>query len=406
MTGSFVLTGWKFWVCWDPTIVGPFRNAPFHPNATKPEDLGISVDRTKLSSIFCDRDVVEHHCDPVKQFYRRSFAFQWKPQYLGICTDFFDKLCYNKNSINSPAINFTADLHDFLVDSAKNGMTYNESSWNNFIHNHPDVDLKSMSARAYKTASTVPLFTNDQDTEIVYKNIQIIDYLVFEVVRPRARKIINEAKSFQLRADFPDGSPTAIYFQLIEHPESDVRAAIKALLGDLHDILTEWNRTKGSIAGSSRTEKEKESKYDEAFECAHERYIKLKPRDPSRNPEILMWTHRVMDHIPTKWDLIKASAVSIRLDADAIFVLGMAGYHICFMKAFTSPKPNFCTPSIFAHMKMRKLKRAIATDDSDDNAEGGEENDNDRESHGAEPQKCYDTVEEMSQRMASSHLGA
>jgi len=404
LVGS-VLTGWKFWVCWDPTIVGPFRNAPFQPSATKPEDLGISVDCTKLSSIFCNQDALEHHCDPVKLFYQRSFAFLLEPQYLGICTTFFDKLCYNKNSISSPAINFTADLHDFLVDSAKNGYIYKESSWIDFIHNHPDVDLKSMSELAYKTASTLPLLSNDQDKETVYKSLHIIDYLVFKVVRPRARRIINEAKSFQFQADSHDRSPGALYLQLIERPQSNIKAALKQLLSDLDDIYTQWSRDV-TAAYRSRTEREKQQKCDEALEDAYHRYIELEPKNPSRDPEICMWNHHLMDNIPTSWDLIKASAVFKSREEKPVFVLGLAGYHICYMKAFMTPKPNFCTPSIFASLKVRKLKRAIAVDDSDENAEGGDENCNGQETDGEESQAFYDTVQAMSQRMASSRLGA
>lgn len=138
--------GDKAWVCWDPDIVEPFRNAQV-PDLPKVEFYGIEKDTTKVS------DLLQHH-DYMDQFLGYGFNFNLRSHMLGTCTFYHERLCYHENTIDSEAARQIAGLLGLLVDSAKGGHIYDMTKWTEFLkrHNLP----RNLTEPAYKDRNARP----------------------------------------------------------------------------------------------------------------------------------------------------------------------------------------------------------------------------------------------------------
>ena len=120
--------GDEAWVCWDPAIVEPFRNAQVSdpPNI---EYYGIEKDNTKVSDLL-------PHQDYMNRFLCHAFNFNLQTNMLGICTLYHEKYCYHNKAIDSkPAIQI-ASLLGNLVDSAKGGYIFDNTKWTDFLKKH------------------------------------------------------------------------------------------------------------------------------------------------------------------------------------------------------------------------------------------------------------------------------
>ena len=138
--------GDKAWVCWDPDIVEPFRNAQV-PDPPKVEFYGIEKDNTKVS------DLLPHH-DYMNRFLRHAFNFNLQTNMLGICSVYHEMYCYHNKAIDSkPAIQI-AGLLGNLVDSAKGGYSFDNTKWTDFLKKHELP--RNLTTPAYKDRNTRP----------------------------------------------------------------------------------------------------------------------------------------------------------------------------------------------------------------------------------------------------------
>ncbi len=138
--------GDKAWICWDPDIVEPFRNAQV-PDPPKIEFYGIEKDNTKVSDLL-------PYPDYMNRFLRHAFNFNLQTNMLGICTLYHEKYCYHNKAIDSkPAIQI-ASLLGNLVDSAKGGYIFDNTKWTDFLKKH---DLpRNLTDPAYKDRNARP----------------------------------------------------------------------------------------------------------------------------------------------------------------------------------------------------------------------------------------------------------
>jgi len=178
--------GDTFWVCWEPRLTRSFRNAPAPTTSADPKRFGIEVDRRALSS-------VSHGPEDIDIFLKESFAFRCKPAMLGVVTNGHENLSYFENTIASPGVDALADLHDLLIDSAKNGYIYDKTTYQNFLRDNPNIRKKFPPKPAYRQAlepdkeerglRTSPT-KNAHARSIRFKKDHVVDYMFAHVIGP------------------------------------------------------------------------------------------------------------------------------------------------------------------------------------------------------------------------------
>lgn len=107
-----------FWVCWESSLVGPFKNILPLVNLPSLEGLDVKVDSTTLREILSD---------PIKgteEFLRSSFHFRCGEIRLGQCSRLYERMAYWKNSLVVSVVERLATLREYLVDAPKNGYRF------------------------------------------------------------------------------------------------------------------------------------------------------------------------------------------------------------------------------------------------------------------------------------------
>lgn len=337
--------GDTFWVCWEPSIVEPFCNAPVPLDTTDPESVGIKVDRTTVEDI-------SQQPDSLLQFFKQSFNFAWQSSYLGISTNFHTKLCYNLNSVGTKEAEAVADVHDHLVDSAKNGYTYDQEAWEAF-----QKSLQRMPERlfdpAYKAAPERDLQQSKDDSDVRYNPKHVIDYLVYRVARRDARKILESIKQriFASSTD-EDESVSGKWLSYAARPE--IAAEVRRMGDELNAVYQKWPRP---IMIEGKSAEEKRKLFNDAKVLCRELYQKKQPLACTQGPT---WSQDHISHIPTEGELVKAAAAFHLFSRKGAFMFAVAGPHVLFLKAFSRDIPYVCVPLIFEKLKMKKLD-GIAT---------------------------------------------
>lgn len=118
--------GDRAWVCWDEDIVDNFQNSevPDKPDF-KPY---FEVDRSTVENALYARGTRKNSRYAVEKF----LEFSLRLRYLGICTNYKEKLCYHKGSSSDHKVIAMSWLLSELVDLPKRGLIFNEANWLHF----------------------------------------------------------------------------------------------------------------------------------------------------------------------------------------------------------------------------------------------------------------------------------
>ncbi|KAI0180103.1 RNA dependent RNA polymerase-domain-containing protein [Hypoxylon sp. FL1284] len=152
------------WVCWDPTIVTNFRNAEL-PDV--PDLFQQGILHKESQSYF---DLVGTS-DITSEFLARAFRFNMQQNFLGMCTNYKEKLCYARNSVRDDAAILLSTLISNLVDRAKQGIIFTEEGWARLRRSFSRVDPPEPQYKKDNWGGTS-------------EPTHIIDYVKFSVGKP------------------------------------------------------------------------------------------------------------------------------------------------------------------------------------------------------------------------------
>jgi hypothetical protein len=152
--------GDKVWVCWDPEIVAPFRNAA-RPDEPSPADLGIVKDQTKFTDL--------SSLNPIRDMIHRAFLFSAEENLLGFCTKYYRELIYTDESMSTKPANWVATLLGYLVDRDKQGYRFGNDEWE-WLKIRLNPGGKTLRNQAYKG--------DKAPNNLSY----VLDFLKFDVV--------------------------------------------------------------------------------------------------------------------------------------------------------------------------------------------------------------------------------
>ena len=331
--------GDKAWICWDPDIVGPFRNAEV-PTAPSLEEYGISKDTVKICDLLPGPDYMS-------KFLRHGFDFNLQPSLLGSCTVYHEAMCYAKRSINDESALAIASLLGLLVDRAKAGIVFDEAKWLHFLRK-----------RRLPRKFPKPYYKN-KDNERPTKHL--IDRLLSEVAKGvREKALGNFSKAFA-NVGTQDEHLVRRWKEENEDAKDDnvLKSVLLHLKGDLkriHDYWKDNTRVDGDEDEKSSKRPDVPSFYSVVEKC-REDFIKVEPLPVERHPTVTRW-RRDQARKRNDWSLLKASAIYNEWNRGT-FAWYVAGIELGELKATAGGSTSY-TPMVMEIASALKLDTKIA----------------------------------------------
>ncbi|KAK8177893.1 RNA dependent RNA polymerase-domain-containing protein [Phyllosticta citrichinensis] len=349
--------GDTFWICWERDLVEPFRNAPAPLKDPTPAHYGIEVDRRKLREI-----LPKESSFSIQTFLRASFEYRCKTNLLGQATKLHERLCYRENTIDSPKINALADLHDLLVDSAKNGYSFDEKAFDRFKKTSLCL-RKHIKEPAYEKARKMDRpekgkLAHGKELEMDYKKDNITDKMYFEAIEPHTKEtfkvITDHFKSMQVDVDEDLLAP----YHVIEEDgkeNPEIAEELKQLEKAIKQVKDRWNAV---IHGRDFDHPKQGESYTDSVNDCFAMFVAIRPTNLT-HPVVKYWI-RSMTSAPSDWELLKASALYKRWREKSLsFVFSMAGEWLCWIKASKAIDSRLLVLGMWANMKPRRVKKVI-----------------------------------------------
>lgn len=341
--------GDKAWVCWDPDIVGPFRNAQV-PDLPQVEFYGIEKDTTKVS------DLLPHH-DYMDQFLGHGFDFNLRTSMLGTCTFYHERLCYHKNAIDSEAAMQIAGLLGLLVDSAKGGYMFDKTKWTDFLRrqNLP----RNLTEPAYKDRNARP-------------KKQLIDHLVRITAKNVKDDVLKKFADHFKDVPERDDDLSRLRTEAVEEAKTNKELAkvldnLKTGLKPIKDFWAVHAHVEDDEAVHP-TRKSNALTFRTVVERCRGDYLNLGPTLDTlpTSDKIAAWQRDHAARRPSDWDLLKAS-VAFYLHSKGTFIWHVAGIELGEIKAMARGRGtyNVVSQEVYEVMKLdskavdRALRREI-----------------------------------------------
>ena len=337
--------GDKAWVCWDPDIVGPFRNAQV-PDLPKVEFYGIKKDNTKVSDLL-------PHQDYMNEFLCHGFDFNLRSTMLGTCTVYHEKLCYHNKAIDSELAKQIAGLLGNLVDSAKGGYIYDKSKWTYFLRRN-NLPMY-LTEPAYKDRNVRP--TN-----------HLIDYLVHVTAKNVKDDVLKKfSEHFQDVSD-RDDDLSQLRTEAVEEAKANKELAevLNNLKTDLKTVKDFWVKHAHVEDDEAvhPTRKSKALTFRTVVERCRWDFLNLGPTldSPPTSDKIAAWQRNHAARRPSDWDRLKAS-VAFYHHSKGTFIWHVAGVELGEIKAMAKGRGtyNIVSQEIYEVMKLdsKAVDRAL-----------------------------------------------
>ncbi|KAK1756494.1 RNA-dependent RNA polymerase [Echria macrotheca] len=334
------------WVCWDPEIVNGFQNAPV------PEQPDLSRYMIKDKTTF--GDLVVHGPGPndsrakeraVYDMITKSFKFAMQPNFLGICTNYKERLCYRNNDVGNYQAVVLSTLVGSLVDQSKQGITFTTKSW----------ELLRRELLGGNMNPPDPAYKGDTyDPRLPRPPAHIIDYLKFHVAKPAIdRELAAFHKKMGGGGDInipanPDDPNVAHFYDrdlVLLHDSFAAQAAksktTKAMLDALgrkiNELRTEWSRSMAVKKGGRSGEDEYSTKVARLYQkwqaiTIASLGVKVDPKVEA----LLEQDYLASPAENSYFALLKASTGFKHTYRNAKFIFQMAGRQLAFMKAMVT----------------------------------------------------------------------
>ena len=359
-----------------------FKNAPIPSKVPPPPFFGIHVDKTPLGDV-----VDETATDPVREFLDRSFDFRCQSEMLGIVTSFHEQLAYHMNTIDSPGLNYLADIHDYLIDSAKNGYSYSYEEYQSFVEGCTAITPKKPSQPAYKqlTKAKMELPSSSRrqtpsKPSIQYNPDHATDKILFEVVKPHIDETLQRVHEYLANAQTEDNDLTFMHSQYRDWAKANGDEGLLLELNHLSQKLMELRNRFINERRSKEVDMDNFDEYLNHSERFFQAYQNITPTSRDRLPQELdfkLFLQLGTKH-PTDWDLLKASTLYANCHKAQSYVFQNAGKELAELKSAASPSGRRnLVQEMWGIMKPRKAKKLEAgavgaglQDDDDAKSEG------------------------------------
>ncbi|KAL8905139.1 MAG: hypothetical protein Q9171_006787 [Xanthocarpia ochracea] len=326
--------GDKAWICWEPCVVNPFENAPVAKKSSL-DTYGIELEKTTVSDLLAYDDYMD-------RFLRHGFDFNLQSSLLGICTSYFESLCYQKDDVRNPSATKIAQLLGHLVDRAKAGIIFDDEKWVAFLKR--EGLPKSLPKPAYKDKERgVPKSTN------------LIDRLVFVTAKGVREKALGDFSRRFKNVGTYDADISVLYKNEGEEAKRDqgIKKAMTDLKSGLQTIKDFWatncmhsDDSGGGAEASgfgSRARRKSVLTFQAIAERVRDDFLALRPSAEARSlsPIVERWDRECQytpsstspsSPPPNHWTLLKASTIFFH-HHDRNFIWYAAGPELGILKS-------------------------------------------------------------------------
>lgn len=277
----------------------------------------------------------------------QSFEFKTQHALLGQVTKYHSRLAYKESTVSSPKVKALADLHDLIIDSAKNGYTFTSAAFD--AYTKTVLGIKRVPP---KPAYEVWMNSDDRSTPADIKNSHIIDHiLLFTVVAPRMEQLKKDMRKRIELAETGDEELEQLYRRRNTQCRDDPILAeiLRHLVDDFRPLIDRYNSSVNPYVvhdGASLSD------------VLYEHYKMYKSIMPCRTDHVLVqeWLERRILHESTTWELLRASAFFSHHKRRTTCVFLMAGHELCYLKAMHRSESRLIVADIPATYKARKEK--------------------------------------------------
>lgn len=297
-------------------------------------------------------DLKPHQQGFFNRFIRAGIANSLKDDFLGLCTNVWEKYCYAYNSISDPKAIELAKLCSVLVDAPKQGLSILPSKRD---------EITKLGYGYMKPAYKEPKGQS--------QGIHIIDRLHYDVA---GQKIMEKQVAFH-----NDVGESPIYEPLItevfrrerERAEKEgsggtLARALKHLTDELAKILQAWH---------SRRSEDSADQFKSSVARLHRQFRDIMPpQELSEDPVISRWVSDRGSHF-SHWSILRASAAYYKWRTTLAWY--MAGHELCYIKAHavglagSDFGPRTIVEELYISMKASKrfkaIKKGTASDDDE-----------------------------------------
>ncbi|KAK0631081.1 RNA dependent RNA polymerase-domain-containing protein [Bombardia bombarda] len=337
------------WVCWDPEIVEGFVNAepPAEPDLSK----YITKDKTTFAELARTSDLSGSQAQEKATYdmIAKSFLFAMQLNFLGICTNYKEHLCYFNNSVSNHAAVILSSLVGNLVDQSKQGIIFSQKTWDR-LRKEQFHGMMNPPEPAYKLS-----VWSDSTKEPEH----IIDFLKFSVAKPaidRELAAFYKAMSADQKKTIDDDEDAAhhwdpdlvVYYEDLKKMANESRttkAILDSLLSQIGALELEWKKAMVKVQQStqSRAKKEPDTTYPVKVSQIYEKWCAIRPPEAvsgRSGKQVDSKTVRLLEEpfLPdtetSRWALVKAStAFKTYYKTTPKFVWMMAGRQLAEIKS-------------------------------------------------------------------------
>ncbi|KAL8909002.1 MAG: hypothetical protein Q9207_000453 [Kuettlingeria erythrocarpa] len=319
------------WVCWEPSIVEPFENAPLPSNLPALSDYGIETDTITVSDLLPTHQQSSEAY--TSAFLHHAFSFSLQSNLLGICTSYFEAFCYAQKSISHPSAIKIASLLGHLVDRAKAGIIFEDSTWNAFLR-----------SEGLPKALPKPAYKDKEKTPYDKKKSHLIDRLVFETAKGVRQRVLHGfSKRFKDVGSY-DVDLVALYKNEAVESRSDagIAQALKDLKWDLDKLRDVWSAQCSSRIGEEEGDDISPMKkgrrksalsvlsFQAVCEQARDRFLALRPSEEAiaKSPTVARWAREAFPGISavTSFSSTTSNTMSVPPPVIAHWTLLKASY--------------------------------------------------------------------------------
>ncbi|KAI7282398.1 hypothetical protein KC345_g3573 [Hortaea werneckii] len=379
--------GDTFWVCWEPTVVDPFMNAPA-PWSTRPAEffgftkdqvtlnelLGLSQDGRTTDGVRIDRSKIKLLDTQARAWIRRSTEVRMQQDFLGFATLLHDKLTYHDSDVSTEKADILVDLHDLLVDAEKQGLRYTEQAYSHFkIRNcipstRSDPAYRSFIGKSKGGSCTDP--SSPQPSK--WNEHSIIDIVFFKHVKPQIQEAMEEAKAETRDAQPFDVHLTSIYERHCKKNTPIVQEELQNLRNRLWEVCRTWSRGMDRWKASGR----KQSYWHDLVVQTRTEFEAIKPINDG-NDIVAEWLAPRGASF-TLWEELRASALAcLHHGNNGTVMFSIAAKELCHLKAMALPETSVIRSDILLAMKptKRNLLEGMRINESNDDAEDDDDDD-------------------------------
>ncbi|KAL8711460.1 MAG: hypothetical protein Q9220_004118 [cf. Caloplaca sp. 1 TL-2023] len=343
------------------------KNAAYH-DVPSLEAYGIETDAKTVGNCLDRKDYVD-------DFLQYAFDFNLQSNFLGICTSYFESLCYSKNDISHPCVMKVAQLLGHLVDRAKSGIIFDNEKWNAFLAS--EGLPRHLPKPAYK----------DKERGIP-KRDNLIDHLIFKVAKGVREKVLGDFSRRFRDVGTYDNDLVRIYKAEFEEARNDkgIAQALKDIKSGLQEIKDYW--ALHSMRGDDLKNEEAPTPIrgrrksviplQLVTDRVREDFLALGPSEEAVkfSPIVARWDRERASAStratqPHHWTLLKAST-AFSLFHNTSFIWYCCGIELGIMKAQSKGCRNVVDP-IWECMKVngKMVRRRLDGESRDDGYPGG-----------------------------------